>query len=120
MLLALATADGTAVTQATAEQMLAASASAQRTSAALRTVTTTDLRPTLKAVRAPIGVIWGEADLTIPIVSLDELLAVRADAAVVRLPKVGHVPMVEAPAAFAAALQQLLAGASQAGHDFRR
>jgi 2-hydroxymuconate-semialdehyde hydrolase len=120
VLLALATADGNSVSQATAEQMLAASASAQRTAQALRTVTTTDLRPALAAVAAPISVIWGEADLTIPIANLEALLAIRPDAVVLRIATVGHVPMVEAPAAFAGGLMRLLADGSRSGHTIRR
>jgi pimeloyl-ACP methyl ester carboxylesterase len=120
VLLGLAAADGTAVPQQTVEQMIDASAGAQRTAEALRTITATDLRPTLMQIAAPLGVIWGEADLTVPITALETLLATRPDATAIRIAEVGHVPMVEAPPAFVAAVERLLTRPSQAEHGFRR
>ena len=74
------------------------------------TISTVDLRPRLREVAAPIGVIWGERDRTVPISSLAALLAERPDARVIRLPETGHVPMVEHPQEFLTALRTLLAG----------
>ncbi len=109
LLLALAVADGAHVPPTVARGMLEASLSARRTGPALATITTTDLRPRLAEITAPLGVIWGEADLTVPIRALEDLLEVRPDATVIRLPDTGHVPMVERPAEFTAALRRLLA-----------
>jgi pimeloyl-ACP methyl ester carboxylesterase len=53
-------------------------------------------------------VIWGEADRTVPIRALEELTTARPDAHVVRLSDAGHVPMIERPDAFIAALELLL------------
>ncbi len=108
LLLGLAVADGAHVPPAVARGMVDASLSARRTGPALATITTTDLRPLLREIAAPLGVIWGEADLTVPIRGLDDLLSERPDARVVRLPNTGHVPMVERPDAFVAALTRLI------------
>jgi pimeloyl-ACP methyl ester carboxylesterase len=88
--------------------MIEASLSAQRTGPAIATITTADLRPQLAEITVPIGVIWGEADLTVPIRALEDLLSVRPDAEVIRLPDTGHVPMVERPAEFIDALTRLI------------
>jgi pimeloyl-ACP methyl ester carboxylesterase len=88
--------------------MVDASAGAQRTAAALEAITTADLRPRLAATHMPLGVVWGEADRTVPIRALDDLVEARPDARVVTLPNTGHVPMVERPTEFTAALQALL------------
>jgi pimeloyl-ACP methyl ester carboxylesterase len=108
LLLGLAVADGANVPPAVARGMLDASLSARRTGPALATIITTDLRPLLRDIAAPIGVIWGEADMTVPIRGLDDLLGERPDARVIRLPETGHVPMVERPEAFMAALTRLI------------
>ncbi|MBO0767098.1 MAG: alpha/beta fold hydrolase [Solirubrobacterales bacterium] len=108
LLLALTAADGSDVPPAIARGMLEASLSARRTGPALATITTTDLRPRLAATRMPLGAIWGEADLTVPIRALDDLMVARPDALVVRLADTGHVPMVERPDAFVRALERLL------------
>jgi pimeloyl-ACP methyl ester carboxylesterase len=53
-------------------------------------------------------VIWGEADRTVPIRALEDLLQARPDAEVIRLPEIGHAPMVEAPDTFTTALLALI------------
>jgi pimeloyl-ACP methyl ester carboxylesterase len=108
LLLALTAADGADLPPTLARQMIEASATAQRTAPALATITTSDLRPALADLRVALGVIWGEADRTVPIRALDDLLAARPDAVVARLTDTGHVPMVERPLEFVRALQQLL------------
>jgi pimeloyl-ACP methyl ester carboxylesterase len=108
LLLAMTAADGAGLPPALARQMVEASSTAQRTEAALATITSSDLRPVLAGVAAPLGVIWGEADRTVPLRALDEVTSARPDAHVIRLPDAGHVPMVEQPEAFADALELLL------------
>lgn len=108
LLLALTAADPTELPPTLARQMVEASAAATRTAPALATITSTDLRPTLARTRMPLGAIWGEADRTVPIRALDDLLEARPDARVVRIADAGHVPMVERPKAFIAALQGLI------------
>jgi pimeloyl-ACP methyl ester carboxylesterase len=57
---------------------------------------------------APLTVIWGDRD-PIAVWSMAERLhAARTDATLVRLTGIGHYPMLEAPAAFEAALEHAL------------
>jgi len=108
LLLAMTAADGAEVPPSFTRQMVDASALARRTAPALATITSADLRPVLASVEAPLGVIWGALDRTVPIRSLQEIHAVRPDASVVRIPDAGHVPMVERPGEFVRALDSLL------------
>ena len=108
LLLALTAADAAEVPPTIARQMIDASATAKRTAAALATITSTDLRFTLAHTQMPLGVIWGEADRTVPIRALDDLLLARPDAEVIRIPDAGHVPMIERPDQFVEALQTLI------------
>jgi pimeloyl-ACP methyl ester carboxylesterase len=108
LLLAMTAADGAGLPPALARQMVEASSTALRTEAALATITSSDLRPVLASLTTPLGVIWGEADRTVPLRILDEVTNARPDARVVRLPGAGHVPMVEQPQEFADALQLIL------------
>ena len=62
----------------------------------------------LAQLRMPLGVIWGELDRTVPIRALEEVVKARPDAAVARIRAAGHVPMVECPERFVAALQPLI------------
>ncbi len=108
LLLAFTAADGASISPAVARQMINASESARRSAPALATITRSDLRPRLLELRAPLGLIWGEKDRTIPMRQASTLTAVRPDAELILLPNCGHVPMVESPDAFAAALSRLL------------
>jgi pimeloyl-ACP methyl ester carboxylesterase len=108
LLLTGVVADGAELPPSLARQMVQASSTAMRTAPALRTIATADLRPLLVETRAPLGVIWGEADQTMPVGTVAEVVKARPDAMVARLPRTGHVPMVERPAAFADALVWLL------------
>jgi len=109
LLLAMTAADGAALAPTLARQMIEASESAKRTAPALAAITAADLRPTLASTGAPLGVIWGEADRTVPIRALEEILGARPDASIVRIEEAGHVPMIERPDAFVEALERLLA-----------
>jgi pimeloyl-ACP methyl ester carboxylesterase len=108
LLLALTAADAADVPPTIARQMIEASATARRTAPALATITSTDLRITLAHTQMPLGVIWGEADRTVPIRALEDLLLARPDAEVVRIAEAGHVPMIERPDEFVRALQSLI------------
>jgi pimeloyl-ACP methyl ester carboxylesterase len=108
LLLSLTAADGAELPPTLARQLVEASATAQRTPAALATITSADLRPTLAKLSMPLGVIWGELDRTVPIRALDEVVKARPDARITRIPDVGHVPMVESPELFVAALRPLI------------
>ena len=108
LLLALTAADAAELPPTIARQMIEASAAAKRTAPALATITSADLRSTLARTSMPLGVIWGAADRTVPIRALDDLLDSRPDATAVRIPDAGHVPMIERPDAFVAALDSLI------------
>jgi pimeloyl-ACP methyl ester carboxylesterase len=107
LLLGRTVADTAQLPPAVARAMIGASRNARRTGPALATITSADLRPQLAGVPAPLGVIWGEADMTVPMRALEDLLAVRPDATAIRMAGTGHVPMVERPGAFIAALGRL-------------
>jgi pimeloyl-ACP methyl ester carboxylesterase len=89
--------------------MIEASAGAQRTATALAAITRADLSPVLRDTKVPLGVIWGVGDRTVPARNVARVRAARPDARVVMIERAGHVPMVERPEAFAAALESLLA-----------
>ena len=108
VLLALTTADAAALPPTLARQMVEASATAKRTAPALATITSSDLRPMLARTRVPLGVIWGDADRTVPIRALDDLLQARPDANVSCIQGAGHVPMIERPDEFVIALRRLI------------
>jgi pimeloyl-ACP methyl ester carboxylesterase len=108
LLLVLTAADPAELPPTVARQMIEASAAATRTAPALATITSSDLRFTLAHTQMPLGVIWGEADRTVPIRALDDLLQARPDASVIRIAAAGHVPMVERADEFIVALQRLI------------
>jgi pimeloyl-ACP methyl ester carboxylesterase len=109
MLLALAAADGASIAPMQARLMIDASAGAQRTSAALAAITRANLSPLLRRTAVPLGVIWGTEDRTIRARKVALVRDARPDARVVMIERAGHVPMVERPEEFTAALVGLLA-----------
>lgn len=109
MLLALAAADGATIAPTQARLMIDASAGAQRTSAALAAITRVNLCPLLRSTAVPLGVIWGAEDRTIRARKVALVRDARPDARVVMIERAGHVPMVERPDEFVAALEGLLA-----------
>ncbi len=109
VLLGFAAADPASIAPTQARMMIDASASAVRTSAAFATITGTDLRPLLHRARAPLGVIWGAQDRTIPVRLAGVVRDERPDADVVIVQRSGHVLMIERPEAFVQALQSVLA-----------
>jgi pimeloyl-ACP methyl ester carboxylesterase len=58
---------------------------------------------------APLTIIWGDLDPVAVWPMAERLHEARPDATLVRLPGVGHYPMLEAPDAFAAAVEHALA-----------
>ena len=108
VLLALTAADPAALAPTQARMIIDASAYARRTAAAFATITGNDLRPLLGALGAPLGVIWGDSDRTVPIRHLAGIRDARPDADIVVIEHAGHVVMVERPQNFVAALEGLL------------
>lgn len=100
--------DGARLHPDDARTILGASARALRLREGIAAVVAADLRPLLARLAAPPGLVWGERDLTVPADGLDAVLALRPDAPARLLPDTGHVPMLEAPAAFADALESVL------------
>lgn len=91
-----------------ARTMFEASRDATRIAAALATVASADLRPVLERLPGPPALLWGAHDRVVPPgVGLD-VLARRPDARLRLIPRAGHIVMVEQPAAFAAALTEVL------------
>ncbi len=58
---------------------------------------------------SPLGIVWGADDPIAVVAMTDRLHQVRPDATKTVLDGVGHYPMVESPARFAAAVVPLLA-----------
>jgi pimeloyl-ACP methyl ester carboxylesterase len=57
---------------------------------------------------APLTIVWGDADPVAVWPMAERLHGARPDATLVRLAGIGHYPMLEAPQAFAAALEHAL------------
>ena len=91
-----------------ARTMLRASSGSTRIGAAVAAVLRADLRSELGRVEAPLGVIWGWRDRVIPISTLRHIRAARPDVVVATIPRAAHVPQVERPAEFVAAVRRLL------------
>ncbi|HUA71755.1 MAG TPA: alpha/beta fold hydrolase [Solirubrobacteraceae bacterium] len=89
--------------------MLRASRGSTRVGAAVATVLRADLASDLGRLEAPLGVIWGWRDRIIPISTLRYIRAARPDAIVATIPRAAHVPQVELPMEFVAAVRRLLA-----------
>jgi pimeloyl-ACP methyl ester carboxylesterase len=108
-LLAFAAADGATVAPTQARLMLEASAGARRSSAAFAAIAGADLLPLLQLADAPLGVIWGTHDRTVPSRIAGVVRERRPDAEIVLLDRAGHVPMIERPGEFVDAVEGLLA-----------
>ncbi len=111
-LLALTADEPARLSPVQARLMVRASAGAQRIAPAMAAIAGADLRPLLTAAPAPLGLLWGERDRAVPVSVCDQIRARRPDAALELLARAGHVPMVERPEAFVAALERLLDGLS--------
>ena len=64
----------------------------------------------LGALDVPVELLWGASDQLLPLSYAERMRAELPRARVTELPRCGHVPQQECPAAFAAALGTLLAG----------
>ena|SRR5215218_302249 len=101
-------ADAAGLTPDDARLLLDASHGARRVGAGVRRALEADLRDDLAAAQVPLGLIWGSADRVVPYAGLEALRRLRPDALVETLPGTGHIPQVEAPDRFVAALERLL------------
>jgi pimeloyl-ACP methyl ester carboxylesterase len=91
-----------------ARMMLRSSRGSTSIGAAVAAVLRADLRSELDRLEGPLGVIWGWRDRIIPISTLRFIRAARPDVIVVTIPRAAHVPQVEHPAEFVAAVRRLL------------
>jgi pimeloyl-ACP methyl ester carboxylesterase len=67
-----------------------------------------DLRPTLRELAAPLGIVWGEHDETVSLEDAELAQRLRPETRARFVPGAGHMPMVERPDAFVAALVEVL------------
>lgn len=69
-----------------------------------------DVTPLLKNITAPALAIWGVKDWCVPLAQCDLLEKGIPDCRSVRIPAVGHFPMIEAFETYIAAVEKFLAG----------
>jgi pimeloyl-ACP methyl ester carboxylesterase len=91
-----------------AGKLFEASRGSGRIGAALSAVLQADLGPAMQRLEAPLGLIWGERDRVVPISTLDLIRRLRPDAVVETIPGAAHIPQLERPVEFVAALQRVL------------
>lgn len=89
-----------------ARTMLQASRGSRHIGAAVAAVMSADLGPELAALTLPVGFIWGERDRLVPIRALHGLLPAPL---IETIPGTAHVPQLERPDRFVAALTRLWA-----------
>jgi pyruvate dehydrogenase E2 component (dihydrolipoamide acetyltransferase) len=92
-----------------ARLLIDASTGARRVAAGVQRALEADLRDDLVAARMPVGVIWGTADRVVPYTGLEAIRALRPDAVVETIRGSGHIPQIERPPEFVAALERILA-----------
>ncbi len=103
-------ADAARLHPADARLLLDASGGARRVAAGVRRALQANLCDDFAAAAVPVGLIWGTADRVVPYSGLEALRRLRPDALVEMLPATGHIPQVERPAEFVAALERILDG----------
>jgi pimeloyl-ACP methyl ester carboxylesterase len=99
--------------------MLQASRGSTRIGPATSAVLRSDLSGLLSELELPVGLIWGRRDRVVPMRALEKIRAIRPDAIVETLPHAAHVPQLELPAEFVAALRRVLSRLPQTlpGHN---
>lgn len=101
-------ADAAAVPAEEARGMLSGSRGSSRIGAAISTVAAADLRPRLPELTMPVAFLWGDRDRVFPVSSLRALRALVPGAPAEIIPGTGHVPQLERPQEFVAAVDRLL------------
>ena len=91
-----------------AQLIIESSARARRLGAALAAVLRADLRPQLARFEGPVGLIWGERDRVVPFATLETIRALRADVVAETIPRAAHIPQLERPGEFVAAVRRVL------------
>jgi 3-oxoadipate enol-lactonase len=83
---------------------------ASRVRAAVESAVACDLRPMLAGVGAPLALLRGDRDRVVSAAAMRTLTETRPDALVATIHDCGHVPQLERPPAFLAAVERLLVG----------
>jgi pimeloyl-ACP methyl ester carboxylesterase len=96
-----------------ARMMLTASRGSTRIGQAVGAVLRADLLARLDGLEVPVGLIWGRHDRVIPFSAVRSVQAARPDIVVEPLSDAAHVPQVEQPSEFVAALRRVLARLAQ-------
>jgi len=68
-----------------------------------------------RAIRVPVTLIWGRADTVTPLDQGERIAALTNARSIEVLPGVGHIPHIEDPAAFDAALDGALIHITEGG-----
>jgi pimeloyl-ACP methyl ester carboxylesterase len=108
LLLAGMVADGAAVPAGEATRMVCGSRGSQRIGAAITAVAGADLRPHLPELTMPVAFLWGSRDRVVPVSTLPALRSLVPDAPAEIIHGAGHVPQLERPAEFVAAVDRLV------------
>ena len=72
-------------------------------------------RASLRRIAVPVAIIWGAADTVTPPAQARDLAKTMRATSTILLPDVGHIPHIEDPAAFLAALDRSLAATRPKG-----
>jgi pimeloyl-ACP methyl ester carboxylesterase len=101
-------ADARAVPAHDARRMVRGSEGSRRICAAIAAVAGVDLRPRLAELAVPVAFLWGERDRVVPLAALEQLRTLVPGAPAEVIPGAAHVPQLERPREFAAAVDRLL------------
>lgn len=91
-----------------ARAILRASHGSTRIGAAVSAVLRADLRALLEQLERPLGLIWGRRDRVVPISTLELVRAIRPEAVIETIPDAAHIPQLERPPEFDAAVRRIL------------
>jgi pimeloyl-ACP methyl ester carboxylesterase len=91
-----------------ARTMLEGSRGSKRIGPAVEAVMRADLEPLLERLERPPGLIWGRRDRVVPIATLERIRAARPEVDVEILEDAAHVPQLEQPVEYLAALERIL------------
>ena len=101
-------ADAARLHPADARLLLDASGGARRVASGVRRALEADLRDDFAAAPMPVGLIWGTPTASCPTPGWRRCAGCAPTRSSRRSPATGHIPQVERPAAFVAALERIL------------
>jgi pimeloyl-ACP methyl ester carboxylesterase len=101
--------DPAAASPEEARATIAASRGAKRVAAAIAVVAAADLRTRLAELKVPVAFLWGDRDHLFPVATLEELRRLVPGARAEVIANAGHVPQLDRPDEFVAAVERLLA-----------